>query len=173
MSTLPGIWSFGGNERSPEVPDSQGWPVHWQVSLPDLSSRLKYLIFSLYRLPAAHTCFNQLDLPAYEVRNGGKHPRNITHFHPFRLMTNSEAICWRPFRSALKDLDLREVWGAATRKSEIFRLFPTRVLKYQQSSFRSCWDKNSCDFWLLKWLKSGPAEVTNLCQVFITIKAFV
>ena len=39
----------------------------WVTQTSDLQ---KYLIFSHCRLPAAHTCFNQLDLPAYEVRNG-------------------------------------------------------------------------------------------------------
>ena len=43
------------------------------------------------RLPAAHTCFNQLDLPAYEVRSTGRNP--FTYTYTSRPTTSSGAIC--------------------------------------------------------------------------------
>ena len=64
-------------------------------------------IRSTDRLPAAHTCFNQLDLPAYEVR--------ILHQQSFltwcwsslcRPMTSCAPTCWRRSKSAQKDLAL-------------------------------------------------------------------
>ena len=166
MSTSPGIRSFGGNERSPEVPDSQGWPVHWQVSLPDLSSRLKYLIFSLYRLPAAHTCFNQLDLPAYEVRHGGKYPGNITHFHPFQTYDKLRSYLLKAIQECSEGFGF--AWGL--RSQQEIRNLPTIP---DSTDFVEI--KKTCViFWLIKWfLLSGPAEVTKLCQLFITSKAFV
>ena len=72
--------------------------------------RIKYVfiltfIRSTDRLPAAHTCFNQLDLPAYEVR--------ILDNQSFltwcwssvcRPMTSCAPTCWRLFRSAQRAL---------------------------------------------------------------------
>ena len=170
MSTSPGIRSFGGNERSPEVPDSQGWPVHWQVSLPDLSSRLKYLIFSLYRLPAAHTCFNQLDLPAYEVRNGREMSREYDSLlSSFQTYDKLRSYLLKAIQECSEGFGF--AWGL--RSQPEIRNLPT-----VPDSTDFDWDiKKKTLVWCSdskKWfLQSGPAEVTKFCQLFITIKAFV
>ena len=85
------------------------------------------------RLPAAHTCFNQLDLPAYEVSPakwcivskdlGASGFLSITLINCIwsfpqtdyiiseilflfcRLTTNWEPTCWKPSRNVRKDLD--------------------------------------------------------------------
>ena len=60
------------------------------------------------RLPSAHTCFNQLDLPAYEVRKKSKYiifrASNISSI--FRRTTSCGPISWKLFKSDQKVLDL-------------------------------------------------------------------
>ena len=63
-----------------------------------------FLTRSTDRLPAAHTCFNQLDLPAYEVDLSSSSNTNVISICSLtiltcRPMTSCAPTCWRRSKS--------------------------------------------------------------------------
>ena len=77
-----GIWRLGRHEWSAEVPNPPRRQIHGQVN--DFKNSYQWIISILSRLPAAHTCFNQLDLPAYEVNTVMLHSLTAHNHNPFQ-----------------------------------------------------------------------------------------